>query len=121
MSIQDQMPPADALSGPTANEKTMGTLSHVLGIFLGPVGPLIIWLTQKDTAPWAGDEAKEALNFQITMLIGYAICFVLMFVVIGGLLMPVVGLISLIFSIMGAIEANKGNHYKYPFAIRLIQ
>ena len=121
MSMQDELPPVDAPAGPSANDKTMGTLSHVLGIFLGPVGPLIIWLTQKDTAPWAGDEAKEALNFQITMLIGWAVCFVLTFIVIGAFLMPIVGLVSLIFSIMGAIEANKGLHYKYPFAIRLIK
>lgn len=121
MSMQDELPPVDAPAGPSANDKTMGTLSHVLGIFLGPVGPLIIWLTQKDTAPWAGDEAKEALNFQITMLIGWVVCFLLTFIVIGAFLMPIVGLVSLIFSIMGAIEANKGLHYKYPFALRLIQ
>jgi uncharacterized protein len=137
MSLQDQLPPseetrstapvasvaaaADIVAGPTANDKTMGLLSHLLGIFFGAIGPLIIWLTQKDTSPWAGEEAKEALNFQITMLIGWAIAFVLTFMVIGVFLYPVLGLLSLIFSIMGAMEANKGNHYKYPFALRLIQ
>jgi uncharacterized Tic20 family protein len=107
--------------GPSANDKTMGMLSHVLGIFFGFLGPLIIWLTQKDTSPWAGDEAKEALNFQITLAIGWFAAGVLTFVFIGLLLLPVIGLVSLIFSIMGAMEANKGNHYRYPFALRLIQ
>jgi uncharacterized protein len=137
MSLQDQLPPAEepvstatvaspsvsdiATAGPTANDKTMGMLAHLLGIFLGPVGALIIWLTQKDTSPWAGDEAKEALNFQITMLIGWFVAGALAAILIGLLLLPVVGIVSLIFSIMGAMEANKGNHYKYPFALRLIQ
>jgi uncharacterized protein len=136
MSMQDQLPPAeepaatstptppsfaDTPAGPSANDKTMGMLAHVLGIFFGFLGPLIIWLTQKDTSPWAGAEAKEALNFQITLVIGYVAAFVLSFVGIGLLLYPVIGILSLIFGIMGAVEANKGNHYKYPVALRLIQ
>lgn len=137
MSMQDQLPPSEESAnrpapspsysdtpsysaGPSANDKSMGMLSHILGIFTGFLGPLVIWLTQKDTSPWAGDEAKEALNFQITMAIGWFVSGLLSFVFIGFLLMPVIGLVSLIFSIMGAMEANKGNHYKYPFALRLI-
>ncbi len=140
MSLQDQLPPSeettstssvapvtsavaasDTSTVASANDKTMGMLSHLLGIFFGPLGALIIWLTQKDTSPWAGLEAKEALNFQITLLIAWAVAFALTFIVIGVFLFPVIGLLSLIFSIMGAMEANKGNHYKYPFALRLIQ
>jgi hypothetical protein len=150
MSMQDQLPPSEGTTptaeqtayeaaqkelggepmvvtappvtaGPSANDKTMGMLAHLLGIFLGPIGPLIIWLIQKDTSAFAGAEGKEALNFQITLLIGWVAAFLLSFVFIGFLLFPVLGLLALIFGIMGTMEANKGNHYKYPFALRLIQ
>jgi hypothetical protein len=146
MSMQDQLPPSEkpastqdaayqaaqrelgespvsapVTAGPSANDKTMGMLAHLLGIFLGFLGPLIIWLTQKDTSPFAGEEGKESLNFQITLLIGYVAAFVLSIVGIGLLLYPVIWILSLVFGIMGTMEANKGNHYKYPLALRLIQ
>jgi uncharacterized protein len=135
MSMQDQLPPAeepvaapvpspsltDTAVGPTANDKTMGLLAHILGTPFAFLVPLVIWLTQKDTSAWTEEEAKEALNFQITLAIGWFATGILSLVFIGFLLMPVLGLVSLIFSILGAMEANKGNHYKYPFALRLIK
>jgi hypothetical protein len=42
-------------------------------------------------------------------------------VFIGILVMWAAGIISLIFSIIGAVTANKGEKYRYPFAIRLIK
>ena len=58
---------------PTADDRNMATLAHVLSIFTWFVGPLVIWLVKKDTSPFAADQAKESLNFQITCLIGYAL------------------------------------------------
>src|SRR5687767_6174019 len=54
---------------PTPDDKTMATLAHVLGIFTSFVGPLIIWMIKKDTSPFVDDQGKEALNFQLTLLI----------------------------------------------------
>lgn len=106
------------------DEKTMGLLSHILGAVTTFVGPLIIWLIKKDESPFVDDQGKEALNFQITILIGYvAAAIVTMIPVIGcigALLYPVFGIVSLIFGILGGIEANKGVAYRYPFALRLI-
>jgi uncharacterized Tic20 family protein len=48
-------------------------------------------------------------------------CTILTVILIGALLMPVVWLISLIFSIIAGMAANKGENYRYPFAIRLIK
>ena len=50
---------------PTPDEKNMGMLSHLLGLFSSFIGPLIIWMMKKDQSPWVEDQAKEALNFQI--------------------------------------------------------
>ncbi len=105
---------------PTSDDKTVGMLCHLGGIFwLLP--PLIIWLIKKDQSKFVDDQGKESLNFQITMAIAHAICLVLTFVVIGAFLWPVIWLVNLIFCIMGGMAANKGEKYRYPFAIRLIK
>ena len=109
---------------PTAqnqDDKTMALLAHLLGIFTSVFGPLIIWLMKKDQSPFVDDQGKEALNFQITLLIGWVVAFVLSFVVIGMILYPILGVANIVFPIMGAIKANEGAAYRYPFSIRLIK
>ena len=94
-------------------------IAHILGIVIGFVGPLIIYLTAKDK-PFAYSQSKEALNFQITVLIGWIAAGILSFVGIGFLLYGAIWVINLIFCIMAAMAASKGEDYKYPFAIRLV-
>lgn len=98
-------------------------LTHLSGILLGFIVPLIIWLTHKDKADkaWLNTQAVEALNFQITIAIAYVACSILTVILIGALLMPVVWLVSLIFSIIAGMAVNKGESYRYPFALRLIK
>lgn len=107
-----------------ADEKVMGMLSHILGAVTSFLGPLIIWLIKKDESPFVNDQGKEALNFQITIIIGYVVAGVLSMVPVLGclsiILIPAVGVTSLIFGILGGLEANKGVVYRYPFALRLI-
>lgn len=116
-------PPLDA---PSAEERQWGLFAHLsaligLVIPLGNViGPLIIWQVKKDTMPFAAEQAKEALNFNITVAIAAIICFILFVVLIGMLLLPLVGLVWLVFTILAAIKANEGQNYRYPFALRLI-
>jgi hypothetical protein len=105
---------------PDKDAKTFAMLAHLLGI-IGFLGPLIIWLVKKDQSPFVDDQGKEALNFHLTMLIGYIIGFALSAFCIGFLVLPVVWIVSLIFSIMGAMKANTGVPYRYPFAIRMIK
>lgn len=105
----------------TSDERTMGLLCHLGAIILGFLCPLIIWLMKKDTSAFVDDQGKESLNFQITMFFAYMVCFVLTFAVIGLFLFPVVLLANLILCIMGGLAANKGERYRYPFAIRLIK
>jgi uncharacterized Tic20 family protein len=124
MDINEATAAPSAPSGaPAQEDKTLALLTHLSGIILSFIVPLVIWLTNKDKADkgWLNDQAKEALNFQITIAIAYAICMVLAVIVIGGLLMPVVWLVNLIFCILGGVKANEGVAYRYPFAIRLIK
>lgn len=106
------------------DEKTMGLLAHILGAVTSFVGPLIIWLIKKEESPFVDDQGKEALNFQITVLIGYVITVIIGMIPIVGcisaILAPAIGITALIFCILGGIEANKGVAYRYPFALRFI-
>lgn len=84
------------------------------------LGPLIIWKAKGEAMPFAGGQAKEALNFQITMLLlGLASCLLLI-VGVGFLLLWVLGVLNIIFVIIAAIQVNDGKPYRYPFALRLV-
>jgi uncharacterized Tic20 family protein len=91
------------------------------------LGPLIIWLVKKDTMPFVNDQAKEALNFNITIAIIFVILAILSIATFGiGLvlaipLMFIIGIVALVFIILAAIKANEGVAYRYPFALRLIK
>jgi len=113
-------PPTDAAP---QDQRTMALITHLLGIFTGFIGALVIWLINKDDAGkgFVVDQAKEALNFQITLFIGYIVAWVLSFVLIGLLIFPLLMIANLVFCIIGGMKANGGEAYRYPFAIRLIK
>ena len=111
----------------TQDDKTMGMLCHLSALagFIIPfgaiIGPLIVWLMKKDQSPFIDHHGKEALNFQITMAIGFLISFVLIFVVIGIFLIIGLAIFSLVMIIIAAIKANEGEIYQYPVNLRLIK
>ena len=105
---------------PSQDDRNIAMIAHLLGIFFSFLGALVIWLIKKDDSPFIAQEAKEALNFQITLLIGHMIAGLLMILLIGFLLFPILWGINIIFSILGAVAASKGQSYRYPFAIRLV-
>lgn len=123
------MDPNDTTSAPPPvggapqEDKTVALLTHLSGIILGFIVPLVIWLTNKEKSgkEWLNDQAKEALNFQITIAIAWVIAIVLSFIAIGFLLYPVIWIVNLIFCILGGMKANEGVAYRYPFALRLIK
>ena len=104
-------------------QKTMAMLAHILGIFTGFVGPLVIWLINKDKADAAfvTDQAKESLNFQITLAIVYIVGIVLSVILIGIFINLAAWVACLILCIMAGMKANEGVEYRYPFALRLIK
>jgi len=113
---------------PSAEARKWGMLCHLSALvgllangigFL--VGPLIVWALKKDTDPFVNVQGKEAVNFQITMLIAAAISALLMLVVIGFVLIGIVALLMIIFPIIGAVKANSGESYRYPLTIRFIK
>lgn len=103
-----------------SEDNTLAILAHVLGIVVGFVGPLVIYLVKPEEG-YVRNQAKEALNFQITVAIGYIIGSILMVIFIGTIILAAVGVVNLIFCIMAAMAVSKGEDYKYPFALRLIK
>ena len=130
-------PPPPA--GPSDEEKRWALFAHLstlvgglltsgwlfsLGFF---IGPLIIWLVKKDSMPFVADQAKEALNFGITVTLA---CFVLMMLTIltlgiGALVtvptLLVIGIVALVLVIIATVKASEGVAYRYPVAIRLVK
>ena len=100
--------------------KNTALLIWIGTIFFGFIPSLIIYLIKKDDA-YILDQAKEALNWSITAAIGYFAGMMLMFVLVGFLVLPVVGICHLVFCIMGAMGASNGAAFKVPFALRLIK
>jgi uncharacterized Tic20 family protein len=123
MSYQTPTGYPGAYDGPEPDQdsKTMALLAHLLGILLGIIGPLIIWLMKKDTSPFVNDQGKEAMNFQIVLLLGYLVGGFTTFLCIGVIILPLVWLGGIVFSILAAMKANQGIAYRYPFNIRLIK
>lgn len=112
--------PQPAAQLTTAEDNQWASFAHLGGI-IGFLPSLIIWLVFKDRGAFTNTEAKEALNFQITAAIAYVIANILTVVVIGAILLPIIFILSLVFSIIGFTKAKDGNHYRYPFALRLIK
>jgi uncharacterized protein len=104
----------------SSDDKNIAVLTHLGGIFFGFIPALIVWLLKKDDSAFIGEQAREALNFQITVLIGYVVAWVLAFVLIGFLLLPAIYVANLVLCIIAAVNVSKGEEYRYPFALRLI-
>ncbi|MEM7273791.1 MAG: DUF4870 domain-containing protein [Actinomycetota bacterium] len=101
----------------SSDDRSMATILHVLGLFTGFVGPLILWLVKKDESPFVDAHGKTALNFQFSMLIYWAVTFIAIFLLIGLLLIPVLMVIGFVLPIIAALAANKGEMYSYPLSI----
>jgi uncharacterized Tic20 family protein len=133
------MPPNDAYRTPTSaskeasgevssDERTWALVAHLCPL-LGYVIPIpvfnilapgIVWFLKRETMPFVDDQAKESLNFQITVFLAALVCFVLALVVIGIFLLIALTIYSLIMMVLAAKAAQEGKAYRYPICIRLI-
>lgn len=119
-----------ATSGEERSWALVGHLSALSAFITGfgcVLGPLLVWLVKRDSMPFAADQAKEALNFNITVVIVgiglWAVTVGTFF--IGALLTVPLALVLfvgwLVLTILAAIKANEGVAYRYPFTLRLVK
>jgi uncharacterized Tic20 family protein len=141
MSENDTVPPAAPPPEPPPpsvppngnDERTWAMLGHLsaLSAFITGlgcvIGPLIVWLIKRDTMPFAGEQALEALNFNITAIIAGAALGVFTLITLGiGALITVPAFFVLfigwfVLTVVAAVKANGGEHYRYPFTLRLVK
>jgi len=119
-------PPPPVTTAAPQDERTMALVAHLLGILTWVVGALVIWLVNKDASPskpFVVDQAKEALNFQITIGIASIVAVILTVISFGLLffLPTLVWIVDVVFCIIAAVKANNGETYRYPFTLRLIK
>ncbi|MGB4779497.1 DUF4870 domain-containing protein [Microbacterium sp.] len=103
-----------------SDEKMWATLVHVGGIFFNFLPALIGYLVLKDRGPFVRAHTATALNFQLTMLIAQFVSAVLWIAIIGIFLTIAISIVTLIFSIIAAVQANKGEWYTYPLSIKFV-
>jgi uncharacterized Tic20 family protein len=114
-------------SKPSPENVQFAVLAHLLGIFTAFLGPLIIWLTKKDSDAFIDDQAKEALNFQITISIAHLANFIagivlfLIWWLIGWAVSLTILGITIWWGVLAVVAANKGEKYRYPFCLRFIR
>jgi len=115
---EPQYAPATEMS--PADQRLWSTLTHVGGILFGFLAPLITYLVLKDRGAFVRAHTATALNFQLTLLIAYVVGYILAFVLIGFLVLLAAWVGAIVFGIIAAIAANKGDFYTYPVAIKFV-
>lgn len=129
----------ESVGTPSAEERQWAMFAHLSALLGGLltsgwggsigffIGPLIIWLMKKETMPFVDDQAKEALNFAITVSLACLVLVILTIISfgIGALLtiplLMVIGIAALVFFIIAGVQANKGTRYRYPVSLRLVK
>lgn len=124
-----EAPPPDKVSTDSRNLGALAHLSALVGLAGVPsfIGPLVVWLLQRERDPFVAEQAREALNFNLSVLIYVAGGIALSIVTIGlGLLIVVptaiVGAVAwLVVTVMAAIQAADGRPYRYPLTLQLVR
>jgi uncharacterized Tic20 family protein len=127
METSPLSPPPAGIDAIT-NVRTWSAFIHasaLLGVVLHFPGhllpPLILWLIKRDESPEIDAHGKEAVNFQISMLIYNAVAAVFCLVLIGFVFLAILWVLNTVFVIIAAIQASDGKFYRYPITIRFIQ
>lgn len=96
----------------------VGLLGNGIGFLLAP---LLIWLIKRNDHPFLDDQGKEAVHFQITMLLAAIVGGILTVVLVGFVILLAVAILAVIMPIVAAIKASEGERYRYPLTLRLIK
>ncbi|MGB3239214.1 MAG: DUF4870 domain-containing protein [Geitlerinemataceae cyanobacterium] len=98
-------------------------LSSLAGFLVPGAGfivPIVIWQLKKDDFPMLDTHGKIVTNWLISSLIYCAIFFLLSFVAIGIPLLVILGLLGIVFPIVGGIKASEGKLWKYPLSFTFV-
>ena len=111
---------ASTILVPSNDDKNIATVTHLGGTVFSFIPGLLVWILKKDESTYIADQAKEALNFQISILIASFIASILIWLLVGFVLLPIIWIANVVFCIIAAIASSKGETYRYPLCLRLI-
>jgi len=108
----------------------LSLLAHMVLTIIAIAVPIIMWASKKDRSPFLDDHGREAINFQISLiiwsvllpilaaLIGVLTCGVGLILLIPAAILPyILGLIGMI---QATVAANRGEFYRYPMTFRFL-
>lgn len=118
-----QQPPPGYGQPPVSpqDERTWGLLSHLGGMLVSFIVPLVIYLVYKDRSRFLNRHGAQALNFQLTLLIGWVAGSVLSVIFVGYLILLAAAVVNIVFGILATMAASRGEDYAYPIAIPFIK
>ncbi len=129
MGIDKVNDTGDQGTAPSKSQRNWAMGCHLVGLcgllipnmVLGLIGTLVLWLLKRDEGAFIDDQGKEALNFQISLLIYTVACFMLAFIAIGLLLLVPLFIFGFVCIIIAAIKASEGVEFRYPACLRFIK
>ena len=140
------MNPVDAIednNAPTKDECNMAMLIHILALVAGFIGPLVLWAVKRNESKFIDRHGKACLNMEITFVIAIVALYLVLFIpiillsssmhgndfggwavgfIIGSVVLLLLAVfLRLIFPIIAAVRASRGEEYTYPLSIRFIK
>ena len=82
--------------------------------------PLVVYLAMRKESAYVAENAREALNFHISLLIYCLCCIPLVLVIVGVPLMILIGVTSFVLAIVAAVKAADNRCFRYPLILRLV-
>jgi len=125
----EHMPSIDPLAD--SGERTYAAFNHYIGLlslldatFFGLIGSVVMWMIKRKESPFLDDHGREAVNFQLSLLLYMFVgTTVLAIVTVGLLVLPWIAalyILRLVGCIRGGLAAGRGEHYRYPCTIRFL-
>ncbi|GAB3710088.1 DUF4870 domain-containing protein [Mariniluteicoccus flavus] len=115
------------------DERTAAVVAHLSAIiamvvtagWLSFIGPLVLWFMYKDRSPFVRQAAAGSFNFNLWAWLMNVIAWILLYTVVGIpvaiVLWAIAGIMTLWCHIRGAMKASRGEAYRYPAQLRILQ
>lgn len=108
------------MSSHADGDTTLAALAHASALIASFLGPILFLILADDDDELARENAKNAIDFQIVLFVATLIAVPLVFVGIGLLLLPLIGLVDVIFVLIATVRANSGEIYEYPLTPSIV-
>ncbi|TQQ80873.1 DUF4870 domain-containing protein [Halonotius terrestris] len=101
-------------------DTTLAALAHASALIASFLGPVLFLLLADEDDELVRENAKNAINFQLVLFAATLVAVLLVFVGIGLLLLPLIGLVDVIFVLIATVRANSGEIYEYPLTPSIV-